>query len=297
MDHSTLALLERIFATVFPLVAIVTVGFLYARKKHTDMSAANALNIDVFVPALLFSVLSAKSFDLMRFQELAIGGIIVVIGSGLIIWPVCKLLKVNPKTFIPPIMFNNSGNLGLPLAVLAFGEEALAAAVVLFLVENTLHFTVGLYILDKKTNPFQVLRMPIILASILGLTWSGFHLPLPTPIATFIDMLGKISIPLMLFALGVRMTSVDLTHWKIGVWGAILCPLSGLLIAVPLQSVLHLEPIQFAYLLLFAALPPAVLNYMLAERYQQEPHQVASIVLLGNISSLLFIPATLYFIL
>jgi predicted permease len=93
------------------------------------------------------------------------------------------------------------------------------------------------------------------------------------------------------------MTSVDLTHWKIGVWGAILCPLSGLLIAVPLQSVLQLEPIQFAYLLLFAALPPAVLNYMLAERYQQEPHQVASIVLLGNISSLLFIPATLYFIL
>jgi len=297
MDSTTLALLERIFATVFPLVAIVLVGFIYARAKHTDMSMANTLNIDVFVPALLFSVLSAKSFDLLRFQELALGGIIVVLGSGLILWPVCKLLKVDPKTFLPPMMFNNSGNLGLPLAVLAFGEEALAAAVVLFLVENTLHFTVGLYILDKKTNPFQVLRMPIILASILGIVWSTFHLPLPTPIATFIEMLGQISIPLMLFALGVRMTSVDLTHWRIGLWGAILCPLSGLAIALPIQSMLHLEPIQFTYLLLFAALPPAVLNYMIAERYQQEPHQVASIVLVGNISSLAIIPLTLYFIL
>jgi predicted permease len=297
MDSTTLALLERIFGTVFPLVSIVLVGFLYAKRKHTDMSMANTINIDVFIPALLFSVLSAKSFDLMRFQELAIGAAVVVIGSGLLLWPVCRWLKISPKTFLPPMMFNNAGNLGLPLAVLAFGEEALAAAVVLFLVENTLHFTLGLYILDRKTNPIQVLRMPIIIASALGLIWSGYHLPLPTPIATFIDMLGQISIPLMLFALGVRMTSVDLTHWKVGLWGAILCPLSGLAIALAIEPFLKLDETQLAYLLLFSAMPPAVLNYMISERYQQEPHQVASIVLLGNIASLVVIPVVLYFIL
>jgi predicted permease len=297
MDSTTLALLERIFGTVFPLVSIVLVGFLYAKRKHTDMSMANTINIDVFIPALLFSVLSAKSFDLMRFQELAIGAAVVVIGSGLLLWPVCRWLKISPKTFLPPMMFNNAGNLGLPLAVLAFGEEALAAAVVLFLVENTLHFTLGLYILDRKTNPIQVLRMPIIIASALGLIWSGYHLPLPTPIATFIDMLGQISIPLMLFALGVRMTSVDLTHWKVGLWGAILCPLSGLAIALAIEPFLQLDETQLAYLLLFSAMPPAVLNYMISERYQQEPHQVASIVLLGNIASLVVIPVVLYFIL
>jgi predicted permease len=297
MDATTLALLERIFGTVFPLVSIVLVGFLYAKRKHTDMSMANTINIDVFIPALLFSVLSAKSFDLFRFQELAIGAAIVVIGSGLLIWPICRWLNISPKTFLPPMMFNNAGNLGLPLAVLAFGEEALAAAVVLFLVENTLHFTMGLYILDRKTNPIQVLRMPIIIASALGLIWSGYHLPLPTPIATFIEMLGQISIPLMLFALGVRMTSVDLTHWKVGMWGAILCPLSGLAIALAIRPLLNLDDTQLAYLLLFSVLPPAVLNYMIAERYQQEPHQVASIVLLGNIASLAVIPVTLYFIL
>jgi predicted permease len=297
MDSTTLALLERIFGTVFPLVSIVLVGFLYAKRKHTDMSMANTINIDVFIPALLFSVLSAKSFDLMRFQELAIGAAVVVIGSGLLLWPMCRWLKISPKTFLPPMMFNNAGNLGLPLAVLAFGEEALAAAVVLFLVENTLHFTLGLYILDRKTNPIQVLRMPIIIASALGLIWSGYHLPLPTPIATFIDMLGQISIPLMLFALGVRMTSVDLTHWKVGLWGAILCPLSGLAIALAIEPFLQLDETQLAYLLLFSAMPPAVLNYMISERYQQEPHQVASIVLLGNIASLVVIPVVLYFIL
>ena len=297
MDSNTLALLERIFLTVFPLVAIVSVGYFYARKRHTDMAVANTINIDVFVPALIFSVLSAKSFDLPQFQMLAVGAAIIVLGSGLLLFPVCKLLKVSPKTFLPPMMFNNSGNLGLPLAVLTFGEQALPAAVVLFLVENLLHFTVGLYILDHKTNPIKVLKMPMILATIAGLVWSTFDLHLPDAAATSIEMLGQISIPLMLFALGVRMTNVDLSHWKIGLWGAILCPLSGLLIAFILQPLLQLEPLHFTYLVLFGALPPAVLNYMVAERYQQEPHQVASIVLLGNIASLVIIPVTLFFIL
>lgn len=295
MESTTLALMERIFLTVFPLVAIVSVGYFYAKKRHTDMSTANAINIDVFVPALIFSVLSAKSFDLPKYEMLAIGAAIIVLGSGLLLFPVCKLLKISPKTFLPPMMFSNSGNLGLPLAVLAFGEAALPAAVVLFLVENLLHFTVGLYILDHKTNPLNVLKMPMILATIAGLVWSGFHLSVPPAVATFIEMLGQISIPLMLFALGVRMTSVDFSNWKIGLWGAILCPLSGLAIALALQPLLNLEPLHFTYLVLFGALPPAVLNYMVSERYQQEPHQVASIVLLGNMGSLIFIPATLFF--
>ena len=254
------------------------------------------INIDVFVPALIFAVLSAESFDLIKYQSLAIGAAIIVIGSGILLYPACKLLKVHPKTFLPPMMFSNSGNLGIPLIVLAFGENALQAAVVLFLVENLLHFTVGIYILDHKTRLLNLLRMPMILATILGLIWSGFDLPIPKAVHTFIDMLGQIAIPLMLFALGVRMTSVDFSNWKIGSLSAVLCPASGIIIALICQQFLQLDATQFAYLVVFGALPPAVLNYMIAERYNQEPHQVASIVLLGNMGSLIFIPITLAFV-
>ncbi len=295
MDSSSFALMERIFLTVFPLVAIVSVGFFYARARHTDMAIANRINIDVFCPALIFSVMSAKSFDLPTYSSLAIGAAILVLGSGLLIWPLCRLLGVQLKTFLPPMMFNNSGNLGIPLLVLAFGEQALPAAVVLFLVENLLHFTVGIYMLDHRTNPFNVLRMPMIIATIAGLVVSSFDWTLPNVVQVPVDMLGQIAIPLMLFALGVRMTSVDFSNWKIGLWGSLLAPVSGVLIALALQPLLQLEPLQFSYLLMFGALPPAVLNYMMAERYNQEPHQVASIVLLGNISSLLVIPIALAF--
>jgi malate permease and related proteins len=294
---TSMMLLERIFLTVFPLVAIVSIGYFYAKRRHVDMSTANAINIDVFIPALLFSVLSAKSFEFVSYGYLALGAFVVVIGSGIILYPLCRALRLNTKTFLPPMMFNNSGNLGLPLAVLAFGKDALPAAVVLFIVENLLHFTLGIYMLNRKTNPFSILKMPMIIATFAGLAWSFFQLPVYPAVRTTIDMLGQIAIPLMLFALGVRMTSVNLTHWKIAILGAVLCPLSGLLMALAIMQVLPLEPLHKSYLLLFAVLPPAVLNYMVSERFQQEPQQVAAIVLIANMVSLIVIPLTLWFIL
>ncbi len=297
MDTTTLALSERIFLTVFPLFAIVLCGYVYGRYKKPDMSLANQLNMDIFVPALIFFVLSDKSFDLVKYQALAAGAAIVILASGLLIWPLCRILKVNPKTFLPPMMFSNSGNLGLPLIILAFGEQALPAAIMLFIVEMTLHFTLGIYMMDHRTKPWRLLRMPIIIATIAGLLWSSLSLPMPASVSTSLDMLGQISIPLLLFTLGVRLITVDFSAWKIGITGAIISPVIGVLIAFAVQQVLQLEAEQFAYLIIFGALPPAVLNYIVAEQYNQEPKQVASIVLLGNMGALIFIPLTLVFVL
>ena len=164
-----------------------------------------------------------KSFDLALYQHLAIGAVCVVIGSGLLLAPLCKVIGIHPKTFLPPMMFNNSGNLGIPLAVLAFGDYALPAAVVLFLVENTLHFTLGMYMLNPRTNPLSLLRIPMIVAAIAGLVISSSGWILPIYVKTFIDMLGQIAIPLMLFSLGVRMLSIDLSNWRSGVIASSSC--------------------------------------------------------------------------
>jgi malate permease and related proteins len=104
-------------------------------------------------------------------------------------------------------------------------------------------------------------------------------------------------IPLMLFSLGVRMTGIGLRDWRIGVIGALACPLSGLVVAWGVGQVVTLEASQMAQLFVFSALPPAVLNYMLAERYNIEPQRVAAIVLLGNLASVLIIPGVLYLVL
>jgi len=286
-------MLIRIVSIIFPLFAIVLAGWLYGRRHKPDMALANQLNMDVFVPALVFAALAGKSFDLLSYQALALGGIAVVLGSGALAWPLARLLKVDTKTFLPPMMFNNSGNMGLPLAVLAFGEAALPAAVVLFLVENLLHFSLGAWMLDHRARLSNLWRMPMMLAALAGLAVSLSGVTLWPPLLTAIRMLGDISIPLLLFTLGVRLADASFHAWGIGLAGAVARPVLGMLIAWGVGRALGLEAQHQAMLLVFGALPPAVLNYVFAERYRQEPDKVASIVMVGNVAALLFIPIAL----
>ena len=290
-------MLWQLISIVFPIFSIVLLGFIYGRKHTPDMAAANKLNIDVFVPALIFDVLTAKNFDLPAYQPLAIAGVAVVLGSAILAWPAARFFGFQQKTFLPPMMFNNSGNMGLPLTLFAFGEKALPAAVVLFIIENTLHFSVGMKIINRSYSLLALFKIPMLVATCAAIFVSLMQWQVPQLLAVPIKMLGQISIPLMLFALGVRLIHIDWKDWKIGLIGAIVSPLSGLAIAIPVGYLLQLTPLQYSMLIVFGALPPAVLNYMVAERFNQQPRQVASIVMLGNMASVLTIPLVLAFVL
>jgi predicted permease len=286
-------MLLRIIAIIFPIFAIVGVGYFYARFKKPDMAFANQLNMDVFVPALVFAALASKDFDLMANWKLAIGALAVVLGSGLIAWPVARLMKVDTRTLLPPMMFNNSGNMGLPLMVLAFGEKVLPLAVVLFFVENLLHYSLGTWMLDHRAKVWNLWRVPVIAAALAGLAVSLLKIELWGPLYIGIKLLGDVSIPLLLFSLGVRLTDSAAKDLRLGLVGAALCPLAGMAVAWTIAPLLGLEGVQAGMLLIFGALPPAVLNYIFAERYHQEPERVASIVMIGNVASLVFIPLAL----
>jgi predicted permease len=287
----------RLVAILFPIFGIVAAGYFYARQHKPEMAVANRLNMDVFVPALVFAAMAGKSFDLVAFAPLALGGFLVLAACGLLAWPIAKFIGIQPKTLVPPMLFNNSGNIGLPLAVLAWGEDALPAAVILFMVENTLHFSFGARLLDPKTRILTLWRVPVVFAAIAGLTVATFKIPIWQPLIMAIKMLGDVSVPLLLFSLGVRMTDVSFSEWKVATGSALLRPLAGMLIAVGVIQLLGLQGREAAMLLVFGALPPAVLNFLFAERYQQEPQRVASIVLIGNLAALIFLPLALALVL
>jgi len=290
-------MIEQLIGIVFPIFGLVAVGYFYARKHAPDMAAANKVNLEIFTPALIFSVLSGEDFQLAVYADLALAGAIVVLGSGLIAWPIARLAGWPVKVFVPPMMFTNSGNMGLPLALLAFGEKALPAAMILFLVENTLHFTVGNAMLEGRVHPLVLLRMPMLQATLAGLVVAVFDFGVWKPLAVALDLLGQVAIPLMLFALGVRMTHITLKDWRIGMASAVVCPLSGLALAMIAGPLLGLEGLQWHQLLVFGVLPPAVLNYMLADRFNASPDVVASIVLLGNLASVVTVPLVLVYVL
>ena len=293
---------ERILGIILPVFLIIAIGYGYARLRgdsvKDDMVAVNRVSMGVLCPLLVFTALAAKDFDLAHNGTLILAGILIALGSGVIAWPIARLFGYDPRSFVPPMMYNNCGNMGLPLAVLAFGTAGLSAAVALFMACNLIYFSVGIKIIEsgrKQHTPFwQFLVSPMMLAMMVGMVFAIFHITLPAPLMQAMKMLGDSCIPIMLFALGVRMLDVSLKSWHIGLVGAIVCPVGGLIVAWLLDGVLTLSPDQRGQMYLFASLPPAVFCFMVAEQYKQEPDKVASIVLLGNLAALAFVPAGLW---
>ena len=296
-------MIERIVGIILPVFIIIALGYLFARfrgeRVKADIGAVNRISMDVLCPLLVFTALAGKDFDLLHNGTLILAGVIIALGSGLLAWPVARLFGYDPRSFVPPMMYNNCGNMGLPLAVLAFGSGALSSAVALFMACNLVYFTVGMKIIEHgrgsvRGHSLKFLVSPMMLAMMLGMLFAVFHIVLPGPLFLALKMLGEACIPIMLFALGVRMLDVSLKSWHIGLVGALVCPIGGLLIASLLDAFLNLPPDQRGQMYLFAALPPAVFCFMVAEQYQQEPEKVASIVLLGNLLAVVFVPAGLW---
>lgn len=285
----------RIVGIIFPIFACALLGMIYCQRFRPDLSAVNRLNVEVFSPLLVFWALVNQPFDPMGYLDLSIGGTAVILGSGLLLLPLVWFLGINIKTFLPSMMFNNSGNMGLPLLLFAFGANALQPAVILFIVSMLLQFTVGLLILNHRLNPLVILRTPILIAALLGLLLNYFAVNLPGPMMTTIEMLGQVAIPLMLFSLGARILDANFKDWKLGVFGAFAGPAVGVACALAVMPFIQLSDSEAAILIVFAALPPAILNLLMAEHYQQEPQRVASIVMLGNLASIVIIPLTLWF--
>jgi predicted permease len=161
------------------------------------------------------------------------------------------------------------------------------------------YFSAGIKIIqggrgEQGTSSWRLFASPMMIAMIFGILFAALHIALPGPLFQAMKMLGEACIPVMLFALGVRMMDVNFKSWHIGLIGAIVCPAAGLVVAWMLDSILPMTPVQRGQMYLFAALPPAVFCFMVAEQYKQEPDKVASIVLLGNLAALVFVPAGLW---
>ena len=294
---------HRILGIILPVFCVVGVGYGYARLRgesiKADMTAVNRVSMEALAPLLIFTALAAKEFDLAQNAMLILAGVLISLGSGLLAWPVARFFGFDPRTFVPPMIYNNCGNMGLPLAALAFGPSGLSAAVAMFMAANLVYFTVGIRIVEagrrgRRTSFLKFLSSPMMLGMIAGVAFSLAGISLPEPLFNGLKLLGDASIPLMLFALGVRMLEIRFDSWRIGLLGAAFCPLSGLVVAWILDGLLSFSPQQRGQMYLFAALPPAVFCFMIAELYDQEPDKVASIVMLGNLAALAFVPLGLW---
>lgn len=284
---------EKAALTFLPVFLLALAGTAYARLWPTNTDDINAINVRFFLPLLIFNALVTAPANWSQLGWIAIYGAAIVLGSGGLSYLLCRRTGWEVREIVPPMMFTNYGNMGLPLIPLAFGMEALPAAVILFIVGNTLHLTLGFKIYDNRLRWHELARSPMLIAALLGLLCHTLAIAPSGTIALTLDMASAVAIPLMLFALGIRLREVNTAMIRASLLPALWCPLSGLICFIALWPLIPLPTSEKLVLSVFAALPPALLNYMFAERFNINPARVASIVITSNLLAVIVIPLTL----
>jgi malate permease and related proteins len=283
-------LVARIAQVIIPVFLIVAIGYGYGRRARPDLTSFNRIVLDVLSPLLVYTALASKEFRWQEHVTLVAGGAILILATGVAAWLLARVAHTQARTLVPVVMFTNCGNMGLPLALLAFGPEHFGAAVALFSISNLIHFSLGARITSADARTRDLLLSPLMISSALGFASALTGVRPPDVLFTGMKLMGDAMLPLMLFALGVRLTVLKREDVPRGLLGAFARPLIGLALALPLAWALQLEGAARAQLILFSALPPAVMQFLLAERYRQEPERVAAMILLGNALAVLFVP-------
>ncbi|EGR3945806.1 AEC family transporter [Vibrio cholerae] len=284
---------EQIIAILFPVMSLVLIGYLIGLWLKPDFRPINRINMEAFVPALVFSSLVNMPLDTQQ-TPLLLAALIAVLIPGILMLLVCRFGGWSFKTWAPLHMFRNSGNLAIPLFTYAFGETALLSAVLLFVVSMCLHISLGVAMLSKGSVLKTVLTAPVFLASSLALLLNLSGISVWSPLYNATALLGQAAVPVMLLSLGSQMMNLRLAGLKVGIISTSQSLLTGACAFALIYFFIPLPPLQLRMMVLFTMLPPAVMNYLFAERYHIEPAQVAAMVLFGNFFSLFSLPILLF---
>lgn len=281
---------------VLPVVGLTAVGFTMGRRQKTapEMGFINRANVMVFCPSLVFSALMAHPVSVVEGWPLLIAGTLVVVLPGLVLYGL-RPAGISRPAFLLAGMFRNTGNVGIPLMVLAYGNQLLGDIVILFVLSNLLHFSLGLFLLSRGRDSWGWLGNPNVWAAVLGVACASYARRIPDFVLTTLEMLGQITIPLMLFTLGVRLSQGRITQIGTALRINGLYLVAGAVCLPVIIWLLPLTPEWKRLVILCGMLPPAVLNYLLTEHYKMDAAAVANVVLFGNVMSVVTIPVVVWF--
>lgn len=282
---------------VIPVFILIAAGFIFARWKKISLSSVTEIIVYLGTPSLVFSSLASKPLFAADIVVLAGGVLLIFAGVGLLIRLYFAISGFRSRGFALPTLFMNAGNMGIPLALFAFGQEGMQRATLLFVIITFLQYSLGIYILNGRGNWTEIFRLPLIYAALAGLLVNLGQIKIPELLLQPVIMLGQATIPIMLISLGYRLYQVESLQLGHALGGALLRILGGFGAANLAVTLIGAEGVNRQVLLLYGSLPSAVVNFILTEKYRQDPGLAASIVVLGTFISVLTIPIVFWLIL
>lgn len=280
-----------------PVFLLAAVGFVWVKLGFEyRVEFVTRLAMTLSVPCLIFTALMGTQIEASALAALSLASLVAYGVVTLAMWLLVIVGRLDRRTFLAPLIFGNTGNLGLPLALFAFGETGLGYAVVVFAVMAIISFTFGIWLVSDGGSLTKVIREPLVAATLLGalFLWQGWQTP--TFLTNALELTGQMAIPIMLITLGVAVArlkpeslglSVLLSALKAG-----LCVASAAVVGLWF----NLDPTALAVLIVQVATPVAVTSYLLAEKYGADADSVAGLVVVSTVMSVVTLPLILAFV-
>ena len=281
-----------------PVFFLGAAGFAWVRLGHDyPTEFVTKLAMTLAVPCLIFTALVNTEGDAATLASLSLAtalayGLVAIVSFGVI-----HLLRIDMRAHLAPLTFGNTGNLGLPLALFAFGEAGLGLAVVVFAIMAILMFTVGLWMVAGAANPARVLKEPILWSSVLGVLCLITGWQPPEVAMTSLSLMGQLGIPLMLLTLGAAVARLKPESTLPALGLSVLKLAIGIGASIAVGMTLGLSGLPLAVLILQLVTPVGVTSYLLAERYKASPDVAASLVVISTLLAIAALPITLSFLL
>ncbi|WP_270732474.1 AEC family transporter [Shimia sp. Alg240-R146] len=282
---------------VAPVFLVAGVGFAWVKAGFEyRIQFVTRLAMTLAVPCLIFTALMKTQADLATLGTLAIAGSVGYAVIGVLSWGMLSLAGLDIRTYLAPVIFGNTGNLGIPLCYFAFGQIGLEAAVVMLAVTAIWSFTIGIWLVAGKGSAGKILKEPMIAATILGalFLWQGWETP--RFLTNTLDLIGQMAIPLMLITLGVAVARLTPARVATAIWLSVaklaLCTAVGWGVGLAFG----LTGAIFGVLVLELATPVAVTAYLLAEKYEADSNAVAGLVMVSTLTCVIGLPLILGFL-
>lgn len=291
-------MLPTIFAIIAPVVFCALIGFVWVRARQPyDANFVGRIVLSIAAPALTISALGKVRLGTDALLAMAGWWACVTLLVALAGYLLVRAMRVDARAYLSCLLFPNVGNMGLPLCLLAFGDQGLALALAWFMVNSVAHFSLGVVAFSGGRVQRELLTNPMVWSVVVAVAMVLGDWQLPRWLAGTLDLVGGMTIPLMLIALGASLATLDVRlFWRALVFSVARVGL-GFLAGLLVVTYFGLTGVERGIVLIQAAMPVAVFNYLFAQRYGRAPEEVAGLVLLSTLLSFLSLPALLWFVL
>ena len=274
-----------------PVYLCAAVGFLWARLGRAfDTVLVTDLIMGVGAPCLVFSSLVSYEIQFAEVVEMIAATTVAIACMAGVSAIVLGVARIPLNTFLAPLTFGNTGNMGIPLCYFAFGEAGLSLAVCVFAVTSVIHFTVGQAIWSGQAGWGDVLRTPLVWAAVLALILMATGWGVSSWLTRTTSLLGSFTVPLMQLTLGVSLARLGVVRPGRSLALALVKLFVGISVGLGVAGLFDLEGVAAGVLVLSCAMPAAVFNYMFAVRYERSPGDVASLVVVSTLLAALAVP-------